>query len=73
MNNNNKFIEYIVGIIYVIFVIGFFAFLLGFPVKWLWNDVMPDLFGLTKITYWKAVEMNLLCGFLFRGTTTIKQ
>ena len=38
----------------IILVIGLFllsAIILGFPTMWLWNYVMPYVFGLTPITY----------------------
>ena len=37
-----------------------FSLLIAFPIKWLWNGVMPDVFGLPEITFWKAYGMYLL-------------
>jgi cadmium resistance protein CadD (predicted permease) len=48
------------------------ALLFAFPVKWLWNWLMPDLFGLVKITVWQALGLNLLSGFLLKTHTTTK-
>jgi hypothetical protein len=42
-----------------------FAFVFGFLVKWLWNGLMPDLFGLREITYWQAFGMVILAKLLF--------
>ena len=50
--------------------IGFIALLLGFPVMWLWNWIMPAIFALPRVTFWQAVGINLLCGFLFRTTVS---
>ena len=40
---------------------------LGLAVMWLWNWLMPDLFGLPEIDYWKAVGLFVLCHLLFKG------
>ena len=44
-----------------------FAILLGFVVMWLWNWLMPALFGLHKIGYWQAVGLFFLSKLLFGG------
>lgn len=46
-----------------------FSLLIAFPIKWLWNGVMPDMFGLPEITFWKAYGMYLLFHLLLRGVT----
>lgn len=53
----------------VLLVIIAFSLLIAFPVKWLWNGVMPDIFGLPEITFWKAYGMYLLFHLLLRGVT----
>ena len=42
-------------------------FLLGFVVMWLWNWLMPDIFGLPPITYWQAWGLLLLAHLLLGG------
>jgi hypothetical protein len=44
-----------------------FALAFGFLVKWLWNWLMPALFGLSVITYWQAFGIVLLAKILFGG------
>ncbi len=44
-----------------------FAALFGFVVQYLWNWLMPDLFGLPVITYWKALGLLILSKILFSG------
>jgi len=34
---------------------------------WLWNQVMPDLFGLKAITYWQALCISWLSAMLIKG------
>ena len=50
-------------------IIVLFSLLIAFPIKWLWNGVMPDMFGLPEITFWKAYGMYLLFHLLLRGVT----
>lgn len=44
-----------------------FAFLFGFFVMLLWNWLMPELFGLATITFWKAFGIVLLARLIFGG------
>ncbi|MTI30227.1 hypothetical protein [Xanthovirga aplysinae] len=44
-----------------------FAVLFGFIVMWLWNALMPELFGLKEINYWQAVGILILFKILFGG------
>jgi len=48
------------------------SLLMAYPVKWLWNYLMPYLFNLPEIGAWKAFCLLLLCGFLFKSTITNK-
>ena len=50
-----------------IIAIGGLAILFGFTVMWLWNWLMPDLFGLPTLTFWKAVGVVILSKLLFGG------
>ena len=43
------------------------ALVLGYPVMWLWNWLMPELFHLPKVTHWQAVGLLILCHLLFKG------
>ncbi|MGD9346611.1 MAG: hypothetical protein PVH84_12155 [Candidatus Aminicenantes bacterium] len=42
-----------------------FALVFGFVVKWLWNWLMPALFGLGMITYWQAFGIVILAKLIF--------
>lgn len=50
-----------------ILAIGGLAILFGFMVMWLWNWLMPELFGLPTLTFWKAVGVVILSKLLFGG------
>jgi len=57
----------------VIAVLGFtfiMACLLSLPVMWLWDWLMPEIFGLTTITFWQALGLNLLSGFLIKSNSS---
>ena len=43
------------------------ALLLGFVLLFLWNWLMPAIFGLPVITYWQAWGLILLSHLLFKG------
>ncbi len=51
----------IVGLV-ILAIIGItgLAILFGFVIMWLWNWLMPELFGLTEITYWQGVGLFIL-------------
>ena len=34
---------------------------------WLWNWIMPELFGLTTLSYWQAVGLFILLKILLGG------
>lgn len=52
-----------------VLIIASLSLIIAFPIKWLWNGVMPDLFGLPEITFWKACGLYLLWHLLLRGVT----
>lgn len=57
--------DFIAGFLLVIIIGLGIAIIMGFPMMWLWNALMPSIFGLTKITFWQGVGLNLLSGLLF--------
>jgi len=72
-NNIGDTILYTIGMISVVVVmIIVVACLLAFPVKWLWNWIMPILFNLKEITAWQALGLILLCGLLFKTNSSYK-
>lgn len=44
-----------------------FGFLFGILVMFLWNWLMPTLFGFVKIGFWQAVGIIILSKILFSG------
>lgn len=49
------------------------SILLAFPTMWLWNWLMPDIFGLMKIDLYQAMGINFLTHILFKSNVTIKR
>lgn len=55
-----------------IVVVGGFVLLslvLSLPVMWLWDWLMPTMFGLKEITLLQAWGLNFLCSLLFKNHT----
>jgi hypothetical protein len=40
------------------------------PVMWLWDWLMPTIFGLKEITVFQAWGLSALCGLLFKSNTS---
>ena len=45
-----------------------FALVVALPTMYLWNWLMPDLFGLTQITFFQAFGLLALASLLFKPT-----
>lgn len=60
----------ILAILIFIASIVVYSLLTAIPVFFLWNWLMPDLFGLSQVTFWQALGLSLLCGCLFTRTTS---
>ena len=54
------------GIGFGILGVGLLA-LCGWVVMLLWNWLMPEIFGLKRLDYWKAWGLLALCTILFKG------
>jgi positive regulator of sigma E activity len=50
-----------------VIIAAFMALLFGFVVMWLWNWLMPDIFGLKTITFWQAWGLVVLSHILFKS------
>src|SRR5205814_10301435 len=47
--------------------LALFIALGGGVVQWLWNWLLPPLFGWRQITFWQALGLLALCRILFGG------
>lgn len=59
-------LKILMGIGFAILGIGL-AFLFGWVVMLLWNWLMPDIFGLKRLTYWQAWGLLILSHILFKS------
>lgn len=66
MNNLNDTIETILAATLLIVLV---AAILGFPLMWLWNWLMPGIFNLPEITFWQALGLNALSTILIKPTS----
>jgi hypothetical protein len=46
------------------------ALLTAWPVMLLWNAIIPGMFGLKLISFVDALYLSLLCGFLFKSSSS---
>ncbi len=65
--NMKTIIDILSGISAVFLFVVFYSLLLGGPIWLLWNWLMPTIFGLTKITFYQAIGLNILSSILFKS------
>jgi hypothetical protein len=61
------------AILLVIGVLLLSAIIMAFPTMWLWNYIMPDLFGLIKIDLYQAMALNFLSSIFFKSNVNVKK
>jgi hypothetical protein len=66
-------VKYFAAAVGFITLIVLYSALLSLPVMWLWDAIMPDIFGLNTITWLQAWGLSLLCGMLFKSHTTVNK
>lgn len=47
----------------------FWALIIGYPVMWVWNWIMPYLFQLPHINFWQSWGILFLSASLFKANT----
>lgn len=65
---SEKFILAFCAVVFGIGLVVLIAVLTMFPIMWLWNWLVPSIFGLRAITCWEALGLSLLSGFLIKPT-----
>ena len=63
------FFKGFVKVIVMILAAIVFLLLLGYGFMWLWNWLMPEVFGLPMLSYWKAVGILFMAKLLFGNFT----
>ncbi len=64
-----KVVGVIAGVVILLVVL---ALLLALPTMWLWNWLMPEIFGLKPISFWQALGLNMLSAILFKNSSCSK-
>jgi hypothetical protein len=68
----DKFIQGVLMAVGGLLVVALTMFIVGgllaWPIFWIWNYMMPELFDLPVITWWQAFWGNFLCGLLFKSS-----
>lgn len=62
--------EIIAAILSVVIYVALYALLAALPVMWLWNWLVTDLFGLQTINFWQSLGLLVLCGSLFKSSSS---
>lgn len=65
----NKIIEIVLIVAGTVIVL---SVLMALPVMLLWNVLMPEIFGLVKISFWQALGICLLSSMLFKSSSSSK-
>lgn len=60
-----KFFHGFFKVLFMIIAVIFFLLLFGYGFMLLWNWLMPDVFGLPILSYWKAVGILVMAKLLF--------
>jgi len=60
-----KMVTKVFKVIFIVILAIGLVFLMGYVVQYLWNWLMPELFGLPVIGYWKAIGILLLSKIIF--------
>lgn len=67
----NSLIEAIGAAIAVVLLVVVISLVLALPVMWLWNGcLIPAVSGVHEITWLQAWGLSILCGFLFKNSTS---
>jgi hypothetical protein len=64
--------EIISKIVAILLLVLVFSIIFAIPTMLLWNWLMPVIFGLPTITLWQSIGLMILCGILFKSSTSSK-
>lgn len=67
------FLKVVGAVVVVAVLVVAAAAIYAFPVKWLWNWLLPSIFNLRKINVFEAWGMLALCGLLFRSSSSARK
>jgi hypothetical protein len=62
-----------VGTVTIVLIFMVVASFVAIPIKYMWDYVMPSLFGLPEITFWQAMWGTVMCRMLFTDFVSAKK
>lgn len=66
----------VLALVFTVILVSLVVFLIltGFVwiTMWIWNAVMPVIFGLPEITFWQTVGLCWLCNFFVKPSVNTK-
>lgn len=65
-----NFLAVIGAVVLGILIYALIMLVFAFPAMWLWNAVMPALFGLPTVSYWMIYGFMLLIRIIFPDVST---
>ena len=69
-SNSKQNMKYLIVGLGIVALIVIIALLVSIPVWLLWNWLMPAIFGLKTISWLQALGLSVLCGLLFKSSTS---
>ncbi len=66
----SSIIKIIFGALVVVLTVLVVGLISAFPVMWIWNWMMPELFLLPAITIWQSFWGVFMCQTLFKGSSS---
>lgn len=67
----NSIIDAVGAAIAVVLLVVVLSLVLALPVMWLWNGcLIPAVSGVHEITWLQAWGLSILCGILFKSSTS---
>jgi len=75
MNISLKVLGGVVGIAIFLNILVVVGLLVGYPAKWIMNyllapSALQAVFGVARMTFWRAFWLNILCGILFKASAS---
>lgn len=65
MNKLDSILNGLANFIMAIIIIIIIGCIIAWPLQWIWNDVIVNIFNLRKISVGEALELYILCCILF--------
>ena len=63
-----KALLFVIASVIGIGLVAIVALIMAVPFQWLWNDAAVPVLGLRTITFWQALELQILAGLIFGRT-----